>query len=114
MPSQQGILDLYCRLEFPFVVLKVFPADYVLLDDRLERLAHGRLAEAIRCTDELKNQAQEPFHLGTYPRFTYQEASIWLKGTASLIAVRTASGPCRCSNSNSHLPSGRTKSFARG
>ena len=56
---------------------------------------------------------QEPFHIGTLSSLEHQEDSAWLIGTAALIAVRTASGPCRCSNSNRNLPSERTKSFTR-
>lgn len=49
--------------------VRSFPTDNVLLYDRCERPVHGRLAEIIRCTDELRNQTQDPFHFGTLPSF---------------------------------------------
>lgn len=49
------------------MMVKVFPTDNLLLNDGCQRLIHGRLAEVIRSTDELKNQAQDQFHFGTLP-----------------------------------------------
>ena len=47
------------------MMFNVFPTNNLLLNYRIERLIHGRLAKVIPRTDKLKNQAQEPFHVGT-------------------------------------------------
>ena len=53
MPSSRRIFDPHRLLELLFVMFKVCSTDNVLLNDRLERFVHGRLAEVIPYTEEL-------------------------------------------------------------